>query len=330
MWLGVPDGRRNPLRHHRIGDVRCHLGRVQMQTTVYLFGLPHFTLMTDHRLLIPILISFTLDAVENPRLQRLKERLSPFVFKAKWCAGKQLCIPDALSRAPVSRPTPEDKTDCDKDAAHVRSVVTGNAGARGDYPSPAADVDRTLQELRTAARVNPAYDHLLTCVSSGFPSNRFALPRSVLPYWKFRNTLSADGDLVLYGHRIFVPVALRKRTLARLHDSHRGAEATKRRARQTVFCPGIDSDIKGTVEAYGSHQVLRPSQQQEPLLCDDRPTWPFESVSADFFHVAGKSFLVIADRLSGWPVIVSCTQDTTLGRPPHGHLTELSPLQWTC
>ncbi|XP_076044716.1 uncharacterized protein LOC143027329 [Oratosquilla oratoria] len=90
---------------------------------LYLFGMPHFTLMTDHRPLIPILNSYTLDAVENPRLQRLKERLSPFVFTAKWCAGKQLCIPDALSRAPVSRPTPEDETDCDKDAAHVRSVV---------------------------------------------------------------------------------------------------------------------------------------------------------------------------------------------------------------
>ncbi|XP_076060199.1 uncharacterized protein LOC143036563, partial [Oratosquilla oratoria] len=44
------------------------------------------------------------------------------------------------------------------------------------------------------------------------------------------------------------------------------------------------------------------------------PTRPFESVSADFFHVAGKSFLVIADRLSGWPVIVPCGQDTTATR----------------
>ncbi|XP_076032421.1 uncharacterized protein LOC143020148 [Oratosquilla oratoria] len=279
---------------------------------LYLFGVPPFTLLTDHRPLIPILNSYTLDAVENPRLQRLKERLSSFVFTAKWCAGKQLCIPDALSQAPVSRPTPEDETDCDKDAAHVRSVVASSAGAREDGPSP--DADRALQELRAEAQADPAYGHLLTCVSSGFSSNRLALPSSVLPYWKLRDALSTDGNLVLYGQRIVVPAALRKRTLARLHDSHRGTEATKRRARQTVFWPGIDSDIKSTVEACEPCQVLRPSQQQEPLLCDDRPTRPFESVSADFFHVAGKAFLVIADRLSGWPVIVPCGQDTTATR----------------
>ncbi|XP_076052797.1 uncharacterized protein LOC143032211 [Oratosquilla oratoria] len=206
---------------------------------------------TDHHPLIPILNSYTLDAVDYPRLQRFKERLSLFVFTAKWCAGKQLCIPDALSRAPVSCPTPEDENDCDKDAAHVRSVVTGNAGARRDDPSPAADADRTLQELRAAARMDPAYGHLLTGVSSGLPSNHFTLPSSVLPYWKLWDALSADGELALYGQRIVVPAALRKHTLARLHDSHRGAEATKRRARQTVFWPGIDSDIKSTVEACG-------------------------------------------------------------------------------
>ncbi|XP_064100673.1 uncharacterized protein LOC135211285 [Macrobrachium nipponense] len=44
---------------------------------------------------------------------------------------------------------------------------------------------------------------------------------------------------------------------------------------------------------------------------DDNPTRPFESVSADFFVVAGKSFLVVVDRLSGWPVVAPCQGDTT-------------------
>lgn len=71
----------------------------------YLKGLQTFEHVTDHRPLIPILNHHTLDAVENPRLQRLKEKLSPFVFTVRWRAGKQLCIPDALSRYPDSCPT---------------------------------------------------------------------------------------------------------------------------------------------------------------------------------------------------------------------------------
>ncbi|XP_045130248.1 uncharacterized protein LOC123515570 [Portunus trituberculatus] len=49
-------------------------------------------------------------------------------------------------------------------------------------------------------------------------------------------------------------------------------------------------------------------------MCDDNPSRLFESVSADFFTVAGKSFLVIADRLSGLPVVVPCGTDTTATR----------------
>ena len=53
-----------------------------------------------------------------------------------------------------------------------------------------------------------------------------------------------------------------------------------------------------TVRACEACQPLQPSQQREPLRNDDQPTRPFESVSADFFQVAGRSFLVIVDRLS--------------------------------
>ncbi|XP_045127700.1 uncharacterized protein K02A2.6-like [Portunus trituberculatus] len=141
--------------------------------------------------------------------------------------------------------------------------------------------------------------------------DKYALHNVLLPYWKVREDLYCDEDLVLYGARVLVLTALRLRVLARLHNSHRGVEATKRRARQAVFWPGMDADIANTVRACELCQILQPSQQQEPRLCDDNPTRPFESISADYFSVARKAFLVIADRLSGWPVVVSCGADMT-------------------
>ena len=277
---------------------------------LYLIGLQHFTLMTDHRPLIPILNHYTLDAVENPRLQRLKEKVSSYMFTAVWRAGKQLHLPDALSRAPVSRPTQEDNIFCAESEAFLRTLITVNA-LTSEETSPPQTADRTLQDLCRAAQADPAYARLKDCVTTGFPSNRYDLHSDLLPFWKLRDNLSTDGDLVLYGARIVVPAALRRRTLTRLHDSHRGVEATKRRAKQTVFWPGIDSDISSTVAACEPCQVLQPSLQQEPLHNDDHPDRPFESVSADFFAVAGKSFLVITDRLSGWPVVIPCYNNTT-------------------
>ncbi|KAK7082111.1 hypothetical protein SK128_019223 [Halocaridina rubra] len=51
----------------------------------------------------------------------------------------------------------------------------------------------------------------------------------------------------------------------------------------------VGQDIKNTVNASELYQMLQPSQQQELLICDEKPTQPFESVFADFFSVAGKS-----------------------------------------
>ncbi|XP_064100911.1 uncharacterized protein K02A2.6-like [Macrobrachium nipponense] len=260
---------------------------------------------------LPIINSYTLDMVENPRLQQMKERMSQYQFTAVWRTGKSLCIPDALSRAPVSYPTSEDMTGCAEVTAHVRSVINPTTASQ-DEDAPTIDADRTLQDMSIAAQADPTYVRLRDCISSGFPTNRYDLHASLSPYWKLREALSTDGNLVLYGARILVPAALRRHTLARLHDSHRGVEATKRRVRQTVFWPGIDSDIANTVAACEPCQVLRPSQQREPLHNDDHPSRPFESVSADFFQVAGKSFLVVADRLSGWPVVVPCKGDYCL------------------
>ena len=59
----------------------------------YLRGLQILEHVTDHCPLIPILNSYTLDAVENPLLQSLKEKLSSFFFTTRWRASKQLCIP---------------------------------------------------------------------------------------------------------------------------------------------------------------------------------------------------------------------------------------------
>ncbi|KAK4325082.1 hypothetical protein Pmani_004238 [Petrolisthes manimaculis] len=84
-----------------------------------------------------------------------------------------------------------------------------------------------------------------------------------------------DGGLVLYGERVMVPEALHRRTLPRLHDSHRA----------------LEESLLDLPACY----ILQPSQQQEPLVNNDNPTRPFESVSADFFAVAEKSLLIVTD-----------------------------------
>ncbi|KAK4316349.1 hypothetical protein Pmani_012478 [Petrolisthes manimaculis] len=69
------------------------------------------------------------------------------------------------------------------------------------------DNDRTLQDIRESAREDTEYVHLLQYVTSGFPSHRYELNKTALPYRKLRDSLYTDEELVLYGQRIVVPAA---------------------------------------------------------------------------------------------------------------------------
>ena len=53
--------------------------------------LRNFTLMVDHQAVVAILDKYTLDAIENPKIQRLKQRLSPYSFTSMWRRGEGKC-----------------------------------------------------------------------------------------------------------------------------------------------------------------------------------------------------------------------------------------------
>ena len=279
----------------------------------YLLGLADFHLLTDHRPLIPILNTYTLDRINSPRLQRLREKIAGYTFTASWRKGSELCIPDALSRSPVSRPSPDDLLIADDVAASVRGVARySSAHLVPDQASPQPDI--FLDHLRQAALQDQLYARLLQCVHSGFPPSKSTLDADLAPFWKMRDDLTSDGGLILYGRRIFVPTACRKDVLARLHEAHRGIEATRRRARFTVWWPGVESDITSTVQACVPCQALLPSLPKEPLQPTPPSSRPFEAASADFGQVAGKHWLIYVDRFSGWPEAVYCGQDTTASK----------------
>ena len=120
----------------------------------YLAGMQDFTVVVDHQALISILNKFTLDAVENPRLQRMKERLSAYNFHTTWKKGKDHAIPDALSRALVADPTNDDIEADDEIRRYVRSVIEVCAVDILDYEEGSAPPehlrDPVLDELRSS------------------------------------------------------------------------------------------------------------------------------------------------------------------------------------
>ncbi|XP_046437914.1 uncharacterized protein K02A2.6-like [Daphnia pulex] len=271
--------------------------------------------MIDHQALVTILDRYTLDAVENPKLQRLKERLTPFVFTTVWRKGRDHAIPDALSRAPVNDPGPEDEASSDDVQAFAWTMtlrrvaaITGTSSDDDDQSDPSLEnsfgrTGMVLNSLREVATADETYLDLIAAVEAGFSARREITAPSVRQYWTIRQDLSVDNGLVLFGKRIVIPQRSRRDILVKLHAAHQGIVRMKRRARQTIYCPSLNNDIVSMVERCQACQERLPSQQREPLLRDVLPERVFEEVTADLFESGRLHVLVYTDRLSGWPVI---------------------------
>ena len=271
-----------------------------------------FEIITDHRPLVSILTHKSLPEIENPRLQRLRMKLLDYQFTTTWRPGRHLAIPDALSRAPVDTPTPDDEDDSAEIGPQIRCMLTRSLAETepdGTRVSPVEDV--MLTRLQDAASTDAEYQALCTVVQNGFPNEKADLASHLRPYWPVRDRLALEDGLLVCGPRLVIPSRLRREVLSRLHDSHQGIIRTQRRARQTVYWPGVDRDVANVVQSCASCRTYLPSRQREPLLSDPAPSRPFESVSTDFFSHAGHNYLVYVDRLSGWPIVASCPGDCT-------------------
>ncbi|KAK4313075.1 hypothetical protein Pmani_015544 [Petrolisthes manimaculis] len=115
-----------------------------------------------------------------------KPRLPPVTASPneapEWRKGKLLAVPDALSRAPVDTPSPEDVALSEKACIHVRNVVFHRAASL-DTATPSGG-DMVIDGMRVAAQEDTVYTQLLEYVTKGFPTTCDRLDPIFKPFWK--------------------------------------------------------------------------------------------------------------------------------------------------
>lgn len=109
------------------------------------------------------------------------------------------------------------------------------------------------------------------------------------------------NGLLLKQDKIVIPQKMRQEILTRVHEGHLGIEKCKRRARETVFWPGMNRDIESLISRCVTCQKYRNKQIKEPMVIAETPTAPWHKVGMDLFHAKGKDYLVVIDYYSNFP-----------------------------
>lgn len=218
-------------------------------------------------------------------------------------------VPEALSRNPVNDPETEDNMHMDFGRIAAIQRATSEIGIQ----------DQNIKWLEQEANKDDRYKVLRDAVMSGFSefktkygpwtkSLRNLYVQEFRPHW---DQLSTEGSLVVLKNRIFVPEDCRRHILKELQKGHQGITRTLQNARQSVYWHGITKDVENMCNACGKCQRLRASYQKESLEADELPARPFDVVSSDLFYTGGKVFMIVADRLSGFPLVDTWKNDST-------------------
>ena len=141
---------------------------------------------------------------------------------------------------------------------------------------------------------------LLSVVKSGWPDAKQDLPTECWLYWNYRDEISTSEGILFKGEKVIVPNSMRIEMLKCIHSSHLGIEKCKRRARDVLFWPGMNSQIQDVVTNCNICNMYQKRNTKEPLLSHETPLRPWSRVGTDIFELNGQSYLTLVDYYSGF------------------------------
>ena len=261
----------------------------------YIYG-KDIKVETDHR---PLENIFKKNLDRNPaRLQRMVLDLQKYRLDVKWIKGEEMLIADALSRMTV--PDSEDELDDKHTDIEIYSLN-----------KPISLTDNQMAEFKSAIENNAVEKKLLNYVKNGWPIYHKDVHTELQKFWNEQDEFTHFEDILIKGNRVYIPKKLRASTLDDLHAGHFGITKTLQRARETVYWPGMTTDITKKISPCEICLENADINNKEPMKYHEIPSRAWQKVSMDFFALNKTNYLVIADYFSSFMEIFKVQSMTT-------------------
>lgn len=253
----------------------------------YLVG-RHFEIETDHKPLIPLLGQKDLSDLPL-RVQRFKMRLMRYDYRIFHTPGIEMFLADMLSRPP----SPAELVKIGRVERHVRAVIL-------------AEDDELLKEVRRRSREDDDYTTILQALRGDWPE---ILSTEVTKVKGNASSLSLIDGLIMMNSRIYIPRAMRKELLRKLHSGHQGIVKTYRRSRDSVWWPSIRQEVYDMVENC-SACIKERNTPHQPLEMAELPAGPWLEIATDLMEFRGKHYAIFVDYYSRWIEAVKVENQT--------------------
>lgn len=234
----------------------------------------HVTVYSDHKPLESI-TKKPLDRAPK-RLQGMLVRALAYDIEVRYLKGTEMFLADTLSRAYLPKTSEEGQEEFETINAVTYLVMS----------------DERVREIRLHTTDDPALQQLKLTIQEGWPEDRSQLSPLVTPYFSIRDELAVTDGLVFRGERLVIPKGMRVKIKKDIHTGHQGVEACLRRAREHVFWPGMNNELKELIQTCETCREFEQTPCKEPLLSHEIPERAWETIASDLFAHDNKVYLI--------------------------------------
>lgn len=241
----------------------------------YLIG-SKFVLFTDHK---PLTYMFLPTSKPCARIERWVLRLQPYDFTVQYKQGKDN-IADPFSRLSATEDNP---VMFDEDAEHYVNAIY-------DTAAKAVTIDQVKESCKT--------DEFFQQLRDGLLNNHWS--KSCEKWKLLAGEFSIVKEVILRGHRVYVPKALRSKVLKAGHEGHPGKEKLIQRLREKVWWPLMAKDCISESETCQLCALVAAPNKPIPMKMRQLPLGPWQDLAMDFTSSStyGKELLVVIDYYS--------------------------------
>ena len=104
---------------------------------------------------------------------------------------------------------------------------------------------------------------------------------------------------------------MRKQVMENIHLGHLGIVKCIERAKNTVYWPGYQNQVKDMVESCESCATNSRANVSEYIEPYAIPEYPMQTIHMDIFHLNGIEYLATIDRFSKWPTCYQLKNSTS-------------------
>ena len=203
-------------------------------------------------------------------------------------------IADTLSRAYLKTNKDEVKTQDEILLVHSDIEVEVEQINMADYLAISEERQKLIAE---ATNQDKTLEQLIKVIEQGWDTSYIL--NDLNPYYNVRNELSVQNGIIFKGDRCVIPSIMMNEIMSQIH-THIGIEGCLKRARECVYWPRMNSELRNYISKCDVCQTYGLKQPKETLKQHDVPSRLWVKIGTDLSCFSGNDYLITVDYYSSF------------------------------